>query len=76
MNNYQKWTISLIAGLLFALISLPFTYGLTNKLLTPLGVEVLSYSVSNVTSVGLVLHSIVFTLLFRLVLAFYSKKDY
>ena len=74
MDKIQKWTVALIAGLLFAVVSLPFTYSLTNKLFSVVGIQTVSYDESNITTLGLILHTVVFTLLFRLVLAMYPKQ--
>jgi hypothetical protein len=70
MDSKQKWLLSLIAGLLFALIAFPFTYELTNDLFSRVGLEVTTGG--GATVFGIALHSIVFALVFRLVLHFYS----
>ncbi len=70
LSNQQKWLGALVAGLLFLILSSSFLYQLTNKLLTALfGPK--AATVTNggqPTILGLILHTIVFVLLFRLIL--------
>ena len=75
LTSSKKWILSVIAGVLFALISAPFTYSLTNKLFEVIHLQTVEYEESNVTLVGFILHTIVFALLFRLLLVFYPAKQ-
>jgi hypothetical protein len=68
----EKWLIAFVAGILFALISLPFTYGLTNKLFEKIKISTTYHEDSNVTPAGLAIHTAVFILVFRLFLQFFS----
>lgn len=72
MNSGQKWSISLALGLLFVVISLPWTYEATNYIFKNLRLNTISSLDSNLTIAGIVIHFIVFTLLARLILVFYN----
>lgn len=71
MNSSQKWMLALVMGLLFVLISLPYTYQLTNMLFKHVHLDTVSSGESNLTMVGILIHFVVFTLLARLILHFY-----
>jgi uncharacterized BrkB/YihY/UPF0761 family membrane protein len=73
MNSSQKWSLSLLAGLLFVVVSLPWTYQGTNYVFKHLKLDTISSSNSNLTVFGLTLHFIVFVLLFRLMFLFYPN---
>lgn len=73
MNNQQKWILSLIAGLLFTLVSLPITYGITNQISNVLANYDL-FIAGGPSMIGMLIHAVVFSLLFRLVLQFYPSK--
>lgn len=75
MNNGQKWLISLLVGLLFIIISLPWTYQATNAVFENLGLQLTSSGGPTLT--GIAVHAVVFILLFRLVLIWFKddKKD-
>jgi len=70
LSNQQKWLGAIVAGLLFLILSSGFVYGLTNKLLTSLfGPKAATITAGGApTILGLILHTIVFVLLFRLIL--------
>ncbi len=70
LTNQQKWLGALVAGLLFLILSSSFLYQLTNKLLTSLfGPKAATVTPAGAPTVlGLILHAIVFVLLFRLIL--------
>jgi hypothetical protein len=70
LTNQQKWLGALVAGLLFLILSSSFAYQLTNKLLTALfGPKAATVTNAGApTILGLILHTIVFVLLFRLIL--------
>lgn len=61
-TNAQKWWFAIVAGLLFALISSPFVYGITNSFLGK------TTTVGGPTFWGILLHTIVYILLLRLLL--------
>jgi hypothetical protein len=70
LTNQQKWVGALVGGLIFLVLSANFTFQLTNKLLTAIGgpkAATISPS-GQITTLGLILHTIVFVLLFRLIL--------
>lgn len=62
-SNAMKWKISLFSALIFILVTNPYTYGITNylfgKFLGPTSVN------GCPTITGLILHTIVYTLLVR-----------
>ncbi len=66
-TSQQKWIIAVLAGVLFALISSNMMYGFTNKLFSGINVGPL-YKTGGPTTTGLVIHTIVFILLIRLIL--------
>ena len=65
-TNKDKWIISIIAGLIFLVISSPFMYKLTNDLAASFG-QVTAFGGSP-TMFGLVLHTVVFLLVVRLLM--------
>lgn len=70
-TSKDKWVAAIIAGLLFLLLASPVAYNLVNSLTEPLGLPVVDgRDCPNVN--GLVLNSIIFTLVLRLIMA----KDY
>jgi hypothetical protein len=70
LSNQQKWLGALVAGLLFLILSSSFAYQLTNKLLTAIGGPKAATVTAGgqPTTLGLILHTIVFILLLRLIL--------
>ena len=64
-TNEQKWTISVISGLLFYIIALPQTYEcITNPIVESLtGIEL--EKKGRPTTIGVVVHAIVFLLIVR-----------
>jgi hypothetical protein len=70
LSNQQKWLGALVAGLLFLILSSSFAYQLTNKLLTAIGgPKAATVTPAGAPTVlGLILHTIVFILLLRLIL--------
>ena len=70
LSNQQKWLGAIVAGLLFLILSSSFVYQLTNKLLTSLfGPKAATISAGGAPStLGLILHTVVFILLLRLIL--------
>lgn len=67
-TNGDKWIISIIAGLLFLLVSSPFLYKATNELFTSLNLPGLAESSGCPNSLGLIVHAFVFILIVRLLM--------
>lgn len=65
-DNSQKWTVAIITGLLFLLISSPFLYSLVNQLTSSFGLTIATNGCPN--AIGLILHTIVFILIVRLLM--------
>ena len=66
VSESQKWMISFWSALLFLLIASPFMYRLTNKITSLVGFETSSNGCPNIY--GLILHTLVFALLVRLMM--------
>jgi hypothetical protein len=66
-TNTDKWRVSLLAGLIFLLVSAPMLYRLVHNLLKPLGVDVAD-TTGCPTTTGLLLHTAVFVLIVRLMM--------
>ena len=64
-NNAAKWRYSAYSAILFFLIAMPATYFVTNKIF-----RVITDTHGAPTYLGVVLHSIVFLLLIRLLMQF------
>jgi len=67
----QKWILSLIAGLLFMIISSPYFYGLTNYFTSSFGFDIAGATKGwegcpNLA--GLIIHSILFVLIVRAIM--------
>lgn len=72
-TNGEKWWAAIAVGVLFALMSCTFMYSITNSLFSGLCISTFSglteYSVSVGPSIlGLIIHSVIFTLIIRLLL--------
>jgi hypothetical protein len=69
LTNGQKWLAALIAAVLFAIISSSVVYQLTNSLMTSVfGPKAATWGANGPTMFGLLLHSVVFLLVVRLLL--------
>lgn len=66
LTSGDKWTISILAAILFIIVSLPFVYGLTDSLFSGVGLS--TTSVGGPTLTGIFIHALVFMLLLRLLL--------
>jgi hypothetical protein len=65
----QKWLYALFAGILFAIISSPFVYSLTNQIFTAISPNLNTIELGGKpTLFGLILHAVVFALIIRLIL--------
>jgi hypothetical protein len=73
-ESAEQWLLSLIGGILFFIIASPKVFQLTGSLFSKAGLEIVDASgLPNVK--GLLIHAVVFILLFRLVLFGKSKQD-
>lgn len=66
-SNSQKWIAAIVAGLLFLLLSSPIAYQFTNALFGAIGLN--TTDGGRPTWGGLIIHSIIFVLLIRLIMA-------
>ena len=64
-SEYQKWACAVVCGVIFLLISAPFTYDATDFVTTKIGFDTVDDN-GKPTIPGLILHAIVFILLARL----------
>lgn len=62
--NFDKWKYTLYTTVIFLIVVSPYTYQITNKLFSKLIGTVASANGSP-TTVGILLHAVVFTLLLR-----------
>jgi hypothetical protein len=66
-TSRDKWTVSIIGGLLFILVSSPFLYELVNSLTTSLNIDItMVKGCPNIK--GLVLHTVIFVVVARLLI--------
>ena len=70
LSSGQRWKISIIASLLFIILSSPLAYKLTDKATSLIGFHT-TLSPGGTTIPGLILHFVVFLLVFRLIMQFY-----
>jgi hypothetical protein len=63
----EKWAAAIVVGILFAVISNPFAYYVTSTITTTLGGMPLTVG-QGPNPVGLIIHTIVFILIVRLIL--------
>lgn len=66
LTESQKWIVGIYCGLLFLLISSPFMYTITEKLTSLVGWNTSKNGCPNIG--GLILHTIVFILLVRVIM--------
>lgn len=69
-SGSQKWKISIIAGVLFALLSLPYTYGLTDSLAGKINKCYFLKSPGGPNMWGILVHALIMILLIRLAIQF------
>jgi hypothetical protein len=69
-TNRDKWAVAITFGLLFLVISSPYTYGLSDALFSTIGLDTAhSTSYGAVpTVIGLIIHAIIFVLILRLLM--------
>jgi hypothetical protein len=63
VSEVNKWVLIGYALVIFIIVSLPITYKLTNLVFSLVGVN--TYKDGGATIIGVVIHAIVFILLFR-----------
>ncbi len=73
LTDAGKWYITIIAGLLFLLLSSQFMYGITNGLTSMINVR-LTNSKGCPAPIGILLHTIIFILIFRLLMQIPMKR--
>lgn len=71
-TSNDKWTISIVSGLLFLVAASPYTYSLTNSITKRFGLTIAgSDGCPNLA--GLLIHGLIFVLLLRLLMEGKSK---
>src|SRR5205085_10642181 len=66
-TSADKWTASIMIGLLFLIISSPFVYKLTNKITNGIGIAIVDEQ-GCPNLIGLLSHAIIFVLILRLII--------
>jgi hypothetical protein len=69
LSNNQKLSISLVTGLIFLIVSAPWTYQMVNKLTSKVGLKV-ALPDGCATTQGLVVHTLVFIAIVYLLMRF------
>ena len=69
LSNEEKWKCSIMTGVLFFIIGHPRTYNLVQKLFNNVDLNLQLVNDDRVTNVGVLVHSIVFTLLLRFIMS-------
>ena len=69
LTNSQKWIFSFVASLVFFVVASPVLYGFTNTLTTGIGL-CRTYNPGGANIFGLLIHTVVYMLLIRLLLQF------
>lgn len=69
LSNEEKWKCSIMTGVLFFIIAHPRTYNLVQKLFNNVDLNLQLVNDDRVTNVGVLVHSIVFTLLLRFIMS-------
>lgn len=67
-TSADKWTVSIMSGLLFFLVSSPYVFSLTNEFTSRIGLDI-SNKVGCPNLAGLILHASVFTILLRILMS-------
>lgn len=67
LNELQKWIISLWSALLFLFVASPLMFKITGSLFSKLGIKIQQNGCPNIT--GLIIHSIIFAVIIRLMMA-------
>lgn len=68
VSQKKKLLISILSGLLFLIISLPFTYRLVNTFTMKMGLEIESGGCPNMA--GIMVHSLVFVIVTFIIMQF------
>ena len=69
-TNRDKWAVAITFGLLFLVVSSPYTYGLSDALFSTIGLDT-AHSTSYgaiPTVIGLIIHTVIFVLILRLLM--------
>lgn len=73
-TSNDKWTISIISGLLFLLVSSPYMFSLTNDITSRIGMDI-SNKVGCPNLAGLLLHASIYTVLIRILMTKRSDSN-
>lgn len=68
ITNSMKWWLAIFLGFLFLIIALPATYGLTNSIWSGIGLPSFLSPGGVPSTLGVIIHAIVFALVIRLLL--------
>lgn len=66
VTNFDKWVISCIIGIVFFILIIPFTFKLTNSLTSFVRVNTINNGLPTLS--GIILHTIVFVVIVRLLM--------
>lgn len=66
-TSSDKWTVSIMSGILFLLVSSPYMFSLTNNITSRIGMDI-SNKVGCPNMAGLLLHASVYTVLLRILM--------
>lgn len=67
-TSKDKWIVSVIAGVLFLIVASPFLFKVVNGLAGIFGISTADPATGNPNILGLLIHSIVFVLVVRLLM--------
>lgn len=68
VTSSMKWWLAIFLGLLFFIVAFPGTYNLTNAIWTSLGLPSFLQAPGCPTTVGVLIHAIIFLIIIRLIL--------
>jgi hypothetical protein len=67
-TSNDKWTVSIISGLLFLLVASPFTYSLTESVTRRVGLNITDKA-GCPNLAGLLIHALIYTMVLRLLMS-------
>jgi hypothetical protein len=67
VTSNQKWLIAIILGIIFLIVSIPIIYNLTNTLLSKINIHTTNKK-GLPTPFGLVLHTLIFIIIVRVLM--------
>jgi hypothetical protein len=67
-TNSEKWWAAILVGILFALFSSNLMYGITDSFLSGMNLNTFTGNCGGPTIFGLILHTIIFTLIIRILM--------